>query len=318
MAKAYVNKRDKFLWDNSFKPESTNEVPVPSVSDEGKAIVVNENGSYTLGDVSTEDEIVYVHFVETTSTLVDYTFAEVKALLDAGKTVILVRDNSNYRAYYNLYSYYNGEAIFTAERTLEYLSENTLFAYNVVINFTNETLVQYTSRYVLDHKLYDTAVAYEYNPDRSYTPGEYCVYEGRLHRCINNTTGTFVVADWTVTNVMREIPRIQYNYSTTEHVIGTWIDGKPLYEKVIDGGVLPNRDAKQIPHGISDLNDVIECKGWARNGSNRHVIPIVNGSSANYQLGIYINNTNIVVGTDYDYSGYTISYYIIRYTKTTD
>lgn len=126
------------------------------------------------------------------------------------------------------------------------------------------------------------------------------------------TTDTAGSGTWTTTG------EYAHHYSTSEKVVGTWIDGKPLYEKCIDGGTLPNNTSKSIAHGISNLGDVIECKGWARNGSDRHVIPIVNSANANYQVGFYINDTNIIVADNYNYSGYTTSYFIIRYTKTTD
>jgi len=34
-------------------------------------------------------------------------------------------------------------------------------------------------------------------------------------------------------------------YTTTERRIGTWIDGKPLYSKVINFGALPNKTVNQ-------------------------------------------------------------------------
>ena len=46
-------------------------------------------------------------------------------------------------------------------------------------------------------------------------------------------------------------------YSTEEQVVGTWIDGKPIYRKVIDFGALPNSTLKQVPHGISDIDAIV-------------------------------------------------------------
>lgn len=309
MAKAYVNKRDKFLWDNSFKPEMS--IPVPEVSDVGKAVVVDADGDYTLGDVSVEDEIVYVHFVEATSTLVDYTFAELKALLDAGKHVVLVRDNADVRAYYELYSYYDNEAIFTNQRTLEYLNEDTLFAYNVTINFTNQTLVQYLSRHVLSHKIYDTAIAYEYETARNYSVGDYCIYNSRLYRCINATTGTFDGDDWTMTHVMREIPRIQHNYSNTERVVGTWIDGKTLYEKTwhfdTDVYLQANATTSLEPNGVIITNGDLIVDAKLVSETDKRVF---NAFYVGYTLGeIGVKNTS---------SAMSITAITLQYTKTTD
>ena len=49
-----------------------------------------------------------------------------------------------------------------------------------------------------------------------------------------------------------------HNYSTTEQVVGTWINGKPLYEKTIDYGNnvnvgYDNTVHTEILHGISNI-----------------------------------------------------------------
>ena len=51
-----------------------------------------------------------------------------------------------------------------------------------------------------------------------------------------------------------------HNYSTTEQIVGTWIDGSPVYEKTIynAGGVTGNFN---FQHGISNLKNVISYKG---------------------------------------------------------
>ena len=46
-------------------------------------------------------------------------------------------------------------------------------------------------------------------------------------------------------------------YSTTEKVVGKWINNKPLYRKVISTGSLPNASVKNINHGISNLDKYI-------------------------------------------------------------
>ena len=43
-----------------------------------------------------------------------------------------------------------------------------------------------------------------------------------------------------------------HNYSTTEQVIGTWTDGKPLYEKVIDE-VIPDGNSVSNVASFSDI-----------------------------------------------------------------
>ena len=104
------------------------------------------------------------------------------------------------------------------------------------------------------------------------------------------------------------------NYSTEEQVIGTWIDGKPIYQKTINFGVLPNNATKTIPHGISNIEFVIGCGGFAKRSGAYIPIPRIGVNVC----GIDADDTNIQIITNANYSTYTTSYVTIQYTKTTD
>ena len=41
-------------------------------------------------------------------------------------------------------------------------------------------------------------------------------------------------------------------YSTTEQAIGTWIDGKTIYRKVVSCGTLPDKTDKNVAHGLNN------------------------------------------------------------------
>ena len=101
-------------------------------------------------------------------------------------------------------------------------------------------------------------------------------------------------------------------YSTTEQVIGTWIDGKPLYRKVIqtiisDGGIV-----------LSDANCILVRYEWyaPTNGVKLLKLPSPNtGNAALWQ----IDNGNIVfnIPGSSNMNG-KLATCIIEYTKTTD
>lgn len=40
------------------------------------------------------------------------------------------------------------------------------------------------------------------------------------------------------------------------------MDGKPLYEKTVDFGSLPNATAKEVPHGIEDVDIILTHDGY--------------------------------------------------------
>lgn len=109
-------------------------------------------------------------------------------------------------------------------------------------------------------------------------------------------------------------------YSTAEQRIGTWIDGKPLYSKVINIGTLPS-SATQVryPHGILNLERIYKFDGIAygkTDGShNGFALPYTINSST--LVGIFWDGTDITVATTLDRSGY-IGLFIVYYTKATD
>lgn len=74
---------------------------------------------------------------------------------------------------------------------------------------------------------------------------------------------------------------IAHHYSTDEHIVGTWIDGKPLYEKTIDCGIFHTTGTKTVAHSISDLKFVISYEGSGKYDSGEFTpIPFPQSSNA--------------------------------------
>lgn len=99
------------------------------------------------------------------------------------------------------------------------------------------------------------------------------------------------------------------NYSTTEQVIGTWIDGKPLYQITADFGTEITVNANTwanttIP--ATDKKAIISAVGTSGTGTCWNFI------SANCDSGSYVQ----VYHTRS--SAITLKYLTIQYTKTTD
>lgn len=114
-------------------------------------------------------------------------------------------------------------------------------------------------------------------------------------------------------------------YSLNETDTGkTWIDGKPIYRKVIDFGTLPNTSEKHVNLNINNLEKIIFLYGLAYNTQNGNYFPMPNGSIS---LTPYLMDLAIADGTGYtnalrirtqnDRSMFT-AYIIVEYTKTTD
>jgi microcystin-dependent protein len=106
------------------------------------------------------------------------------------------------------------------------------------------------------------------------------------------------------------------NYSLEEQEVGTWIDGKPIYQKTVNIGSLPNNTTKSVPHGIANYDYAVSIEGFAKNSSGTVIpIPYVNQSAAGNQVRVSTTSTNIDIGTGMDFSAYTTAYVTLRYTK---
>ena len=112
-------------------------------------------------------------------------------------------------------------------------------------------------------------------------------------------------------------------YSTTEVDTGKiWIDGKPIYRKVIECGYGPNgttSTTKSVPHNISNLGDVISISGFCKGDSGAYLPFPYEPTNLNTKdgLAVYISNGNVVATTlGFNFNTYKI-YAILEYTKTT-
>ena len=113
-------------------------------------------------------------------------------------------------------------------------------------------------------------------------------------------------------------------YSTDEKVVGKWIDSKPLYQKTIDCGALPNATQKYISIGVSDIDKVINYWGFATNGlADKFNISLPAPSSIAVENSIMVTTAiyngvhSIRIWTGADQSGLS-GYITVQYTKTTD
>ena len=122
------------------------------------------------------------------------------------------------------------------------------------------------------------------------------------------------------------------DYSTDEQIIGTWIDGKPLYQKTVQVNISVTTDLISYTSytSVNNLNikDIIDMKGILFQGtsSNSNQISIWFSSWINadekikYIVQGWYNKTNARLCIDCNRASYSgkIAYITIQYTKTTD
>lgn len=110
-------------------------------------------------------------------------------------------------------------------------------------------------------------------------------------------------------------------YSTEEQAVGTWIDGKTIYRKVINFGTLPNATKKEVQHNISNISIFTKIEGIAiRNDETKFTqsLPLVyKNTEMFYNTALAVDNTTIEIQTDGDRSMFN-GYVTLEYTKTVE
>lgn len=111
----------------------------------------------------------------------------------------------------------------------------------------------------------------------------------------------------------------RFDYSTSEKVVGTWIDGKPIYQKSYNCGTLMNAGQLNYDHNIANIDKAWVESGFAvtTDGSVLITIPQVNPQFLERSIHCSVDKNNIYIITGTDRSDF-IGYVTIRYTKTTD
>jgi hypothetical protein len=105
------------------------------------------------------------------------------------------------------------------------------------------------------------------------------------------------------------------DYSTEEKIIGSWIDGKSLYRKVISLGNLPNATTKEIATGLSNVI-VTKITGYARTSGTNIPLPYIDtGSAANGIMFITRENGSKLIVTAGTNRSAWIGYVSLEYTK---
>ena len=112
-------------------------------------------------------------------------------------------------------------------------------------------------------------------------------------------------------------------YSTTEQRVGTWIDGKPLYEKTMSFlSDLSSSITNAFAHGIPNADMVLIEQAWLFNTASfiSYPLPITlyNSPTSEDKLSVRADRTNVTfnVGTGWGEGWKKII--VLRYTKLTD
>ena len=130
------------------------------------------------------------------------------------------------------------------------------------------------------------------------------------------------VLDSLTSNSTTDAPSInavneRFTYSTEEKVIGTWIDGKPLYRKVFEYTLGSTTSSWRTIGTIPNIDFPVRMYGMFYHGNDKYPFP---RSYNNEEITLYCDTSSKLFREqhNYSYANNLPSYVIIEYTKTTD
>ena len=150
---------------------------------------------------------------------------------------------------------------------------------------------------------------------RVVTFSDWSSYDGYIIVRYTKTTDAAGSGQWTPQGVPA------HHYSTNEKVVGTWIDGKTLYEKTVVIQSLPSSASLvDYPHNISNIDTICTSWGHVRWASGSiaplNTMQFDNGyalPAASFFYLVSKTNISIAVGMDRSSTSATIT---LQYTKT--
>ena len=111
----------------------------------------------------------------------------------------------------------------------------------------------------------------------------------------------------------------KHTYSTEEQVVGTWIDGKPLYRKVISSNFASTVNSQKAIGTIKDFNVIVKFEGYFTNPKNDNFYPFPFAlNDEDISVYFYKSTGEIFEIHNYSYANNLYCYAVVEYTKTTD
>lgn len=107
-------------------------------------------------------------------------------------------------------------------------------------------------------------------------------------------------------------------YSTEERVVGTWIDGKKIYQKTVPCRITDTATWTATPHNVSNMERCISASGLFVDYPSTPSGFIFGMYDVGKGTGIFVDFTNIELKTWADKHIGNPIYITIQYTKTTD
>ena len=172
-------------------------------------------------------------------------------------------------------------------------------------------------------------VAAVYDDTATYSEGDFRTHNGQLYKCNTDisTAETFDPTKWDAVNLADNLGSGGgggggISYSTEERVVGTWIDGKPLYQYTFN--ITPNSSGvtyiNYTNYGLTNIKEIVYVNAF-NHGGQYNIGTIANGYvNTDGGYGVCVQDIT-TTGLSYKVGSQLLNgkfYITIRYTKTTD
>ena len=129
-------------------------------------------------------------------------------------------------------------------------------------------------------------------------------------------------SNWKVSNVAEainsiELSKVSTNYSTEERVVGTWIDGKPLYQKTLSYALDGVNGWHAYNHNVSNVETIFVKDANVCRSTSEIYECYDSGSNGSGSTYGYASRTSVSMFTK-DFNSSYSAIITIQYTKTTD
>lgn len=77
------------------------------------------------------------------------------------------------------------------------------------------------------------------------------------------------------------------HYSTSEQIVGTWIDGRPIYQRTYNLPSYTEGVNNFIDHGVTNLDMVLKLFGTCKRGNKRIALPFIHQTTSDWSINVY-------------------------------
>lgn len=140
---------------------------------------------------------------------------------------------------------------------------------------------------------------------------------------IEVASSTTTITDSMITMKMAQIgsqnidfTTLPFSYSTSETETGyTWIDGKPVYRKVVEKNNIISSSSNETAHNISNLGTIVKMDGWLYAENKYFSLSRPAAGNLSYYVDLQVSQTNVrfVTGSNASFNKGLV---ILEYTKS--